>query len=227
MNSLKATCAGAALLGMILGSATAAAQQQQQRQLPSERSQTQEYRDINWNEDMRRNHAALMDACKEVVTEGDRTWARFDARFVRVERDGQVVFSVRDQRDRSVEEVRLTPKANQVAYINDRPTPFRQLRSSDSLSLYVPEGAYGFATEPGGELATVSRGDESTASRGDEPTAESAADRQDRDGARQTVAQRGQLPSELPRTAGPLPWFALGGLLSLLGGLGLTLRRKI
>jgi LPXTG-motif cell wall-anchored protein len=29
----------------------------------------------------------------------------------------------------------------------------------------------------------------------------------------------------LPTTAGPLPWLALLGFLSLLGGLGLTLRR--
>jgi hypothetical protein len=30
----------------------------------------------------------------------------------------------------------------------------------------------------------------------------------------------------LPETAGPLPWFAVTGLLSLIGGLGLTLSRR-
>jgi LPXTG-motif cell wall-anchored protein len=43
------------------------------------------------------------------------------------------------------------------------------------------------------------------------------------------IAQADPKPiaSELPNTAGPLPLIALGGLMSLLGGLGLTLRRKI
>ncbi len=222
MNHLKAICAGSVLLGLVLGSATTAAQQQQQ--FPSQRDQPQDCRDINWNDEMRRNHSALIDACKEVVTAGDRTWARFEARFVRVEQDGEVIFSVRDQRDRSIEEVRLRPNPNQVAYINDRPTPFRQLRSSDTVNLYVPEGGYGFATEPGGELASVERDREATADR----------DRQDRDTGTQVAQrdqqrdqQRGQRSDQLPRTASALPWFALGGILSLLGGLSLALRRKV
>jgi hypothetical protein len=39
------------------------------------------------------------------------------------------------------------------------------------------------------------------------------------------LAQRDTNREVLPTTAGPLPWLALVGLLSLLGGLGLTLRR--
>ncbi|TVS14320.1 MAG: LPXTG cell wall anchor domain-containing protein [Gammaproteobacteria bacterium] len=212
MNKMKAFCAGSVLLGSVLGASSVAAQQQQ---FPSERSQPQSCAEIRWNDTMRSSHPALIDACKEVVVAGDRTWARFEARFVRVNRDGDVVFSVRDQRGRSIEEVRLRPTANQVAYIDNQPTPFRQLRSTDTVNLYVPEGGYGFATEPGGELATVSQEPATTAE-----TPEPAAPRQ-------AVAQRDPLPSVLPQTSGPLPWFALGGLLSLLGGFGLTLRRRI
>jgi len=40
-------------------------------------------------------------------------------------------------------------------------------------------------------------------------------------------ANRDMLDSELPNTAGPLPLIALGGLLSLFGGLGLSIRRKL
>lgn len=36
----------------------------------------------------------------------------------------------------------------------------------------------------------------------------------------------GRTPAVLPDTAGPLPLFALAGVLSLLGGLGLTIRRR-
>jgi hypothetical protein len=40
------------------------------------------------------------------------------------------------------------------------------------------------------------------------------------------MAQPAAEPAMLPDTAGPLPWLALTGLLSLLGGIGLTLGRR-
>lgn len=102
------------------------------------------------------------------------------------------------------------PTPGQVAYIDDRPIPFRQLRSRDAVNLHVPEGQYGFATQPGVPHEQVAAIMPAT------PTAAAT---------QPMVAQR-DFPAELPRTAGPLLWLALGGLLSLLGGLGLTLRRR-
>jgi hypothetical protein len=210
MKSLSAIRLTAALLGVAVVAA-AGAQAEQQQRFPTERAQPVSCSEVNWNQEMLQNHPGLIQACREVVVSDGRTWARFEARFVRVDPDGQVVFSVRDQRDRSLEEVMLMPAAGQVAYIDNRATPFRQLRTTDAISLYVPEGEYGFATEPGvpsDQLATV-------VAPGTARVAEP------------TVAQRDPLPTVLPRTASALPWVAFAGLMALFGGLSLTwLRRR-
>jgi LPXTG-motif cell wall-anchored protein len=201
----------AALLGVVALVATAGVQAEERQRFPTERSQPASCAEIEWNQEMLSRHPGLINACQEVVVAGGQNWARFAAQFVRVEPDGSVLFSVRDARDRSVEQVRMTPTAGQVAYINDRATPFRQLRSSDVVNLYVPEGQYGFATQPGvpeDQVATVA-----------------PARTEPAPAAQPTVAQR-DLPAVLPRTASNLPWLALSGGLALLGALSLTLLRR-
>ena len=220
MKKLYLTSVTTALLGLVLAS-TAVAQQQLQEDLTAERNRTTaSCDDVNWNRDMLSQHSSLIDACQEVVDVDGESWARFDAQFVRIEPNGDVIFSVRDRNDRAVEEVTLDPVPGQLAYIDGRATAFSSLRDTDSISLYVPEGQYGFATRPGApreQLATVVVPSDSERS-----TAGSTVDTTTTD---RTVAQRDADREMLPTTAGPLPWLALVGFLSLLGGLGLTLRR--
>lgn len=215
MKKLYVTSMTATLLSLALAS-TAVAQQEQQ-DFPAERTRTASCDDIDWNSNMVRNHPSLIDACQEVILVDGKTWARFDAKFVRIEPNDDVIFSVRNQHDRGVHEVTLNPTPGQVAYIDDRPKPFSSLRTTDRISLYVPEGQYGFATQPGvseDQLATVVV-----------PSGTPAATTTTTDTDR-TVAQRDTRRSVLPATAGPLPWLALAGLLSMLGALGLTLIRR-
>lgn len=221
MNSLSLhVIAATAMLGVAMAGVASA----QETQFPAERSKPASCEAVKWNADMLRVHPTLIDACREVVVVDGQTWARFDAKFVRIDPDGQVIFSVRDQGDRSLEEVKLMPAEGQVAYIDDRATPFSQLRSTDSISLYVPEGQYGFATKPGvprEQLAVVVPAATVPATRSPATPAPMAAQP-----APMVAQQRAELPAVLPTTAGPLPLVALGGLLSLLGGLGLTLSRR-
>jgi hypothetical protein len=225
MNSLKLIAA----TGMLMGVAVTGAAGAQEQAFPTERSRPAACADVKWNADMLRRHPTMIEACKEVVVVDGTTWARFDAKFVRVEPDGRVIFSVRDQSDRSIEEVRLMPAEGQVAYIDSRATPFRQLKTTDAISLYVPEGEYGFATKPGvprEQLAAVvapTTPAPRPATRAPGTPAPMVART---DETPPMVAQSVNTPSTLPQTAGPLPWLALGGLLSMLGGLGLTMRRR-
>lgn len=217
MKNLTVTSVTTALLGLAL--ATSAVAQQAQENFPKERTQAGTCADVNWNEQMVKQHPGLIDACQEVILVDGKTWARFDAKFVRVNSDGSVIFSVRDKRDRSKEEVILQPAAGQVAYLDDRPTPFARLRSTDKISLYVPEGRYGFATQPGVAQEQLAQVIDSKPADSAAKTAPVAV------GTDRTVAQRDTTPSVLPATATSLPWLALAGLMSLLGGMLLTLRR--
>ena len=214
MNKLNTTCTSAVLLGFALAT-SAVAQQPQGDQFPDERTAKATCESVEWNDNMLSNHSHLIGACQEVVEVDGESWARFDAKFVKIDNDGNVVFSVRDHRDRSVEEVTLEPATGQMAYINNRATPFRQLRTTDSINLYVPEGAYGFATQPDApsdQLARISTEQETAPVVTDRAVAQRSTER---------TTQR----SELPATASALPWFALAGFLSLLGGMILTMRR--
>lgn len=189
----------------------------QQESFPRTGEQATSCAEVDWNRDMTRNHPRLIEACREVITAGGEEWARFEAKFVRVESDGTVSFSVHDSRDRPVEEVSFRPAQGQVAYIDDRATPFSDLRRDQRVNLYVPEGQYGFATQPGASSDQLAEVRAPSTERASETR---VATTQQPQQAREPRADR------LPATAGPLPWFAVGGLLSLLGAGGLRLARR-
>jgi hypothetical protein len=204
LRSLVATALSASLLG-VAGA--------QQETFPREREQAKSCAEVDWNKDMTSNHPRLTEACREVVTVGGTNWARFEAKFARVEPDGSVSFSIRDSRDRPLEEVTLQPATGQVAYIDDRATPFSQLGRDQLVNLYVPEGQYGFVTQPGAprdQVAVVTKP-------GAAPAPAPATTR---------VAVAEPRAAMLPATAGALPWFALGGFMALLGAVGIRLGRR-
>lgn len=209
MKRLTLAVTTAGLLGLAIASETAA--QQAREDFPREMTSPASCQEVDWNVNMLDNHPRLIDACQEVVLVDGESWARFDARFKQIERDGHVIFNVLDRRNRTVEEFKFMPAAGQVAFIGDRETPFRQLRTTDSISLYVPEGQYGFATQPGVPMEQVAVV---------EPQPESRPVVSER-----TVAQRTPRAALLPATASSLPWLALAGFLALFSGLILTLRR--
>lgn len=206
MKRLYPTAMTVGLLGLMLVAPVGA--QQSQEKFPERQVAKESCESVDWNDNMLRNHPRLINACQEVVMVNGNAWARFDAKFMRIERNGNVVFGVYDRKDRRVEQVTLVPAMNQVAYIDDRATPFRRLRTTDLINLYVPEGEYGFSTQPGVTQEQVAAVVEP------EPVITERA-----------VAQIETRPDLLPATASALPWFALGGFLSIFLGLILTIRR--
>jgi len=206
MKKLHLSILGAGLLGMTL--ATSGITQQSQENFPRQQKSEKSCQEVNWNSKMLEEHPRLIAACQEVVVTNNENWARFHAKFKRVENDGKVTFTVQDRRDRAVEDVTLVPSSGQMAYIDGRPTRFRDLSTSQMISLYVPEGEYGFATQAGVPRAQMATVAPRTAARTE-----------------QSSPQRSSRPAVLPATASNLSWFAIAGLLSLFAGLVLTVRR--
>jgi hypothetical protein len=195
----------------------------QQGSFPQTREQAKSCAEVDWNKEMTTNHPRLIDACREVVHTADRNWARFEAKFARVEPDGTVSFSIRDSRDRHIEDVVLQPAVGQVAYIDNRATAFTDLRRDQLVNLYVPEGQYGFVTQPGAPADQVAVVAKPGAARA---PATAATSRTTTATTPTRVAAVEPRAARLPATAGLLPWFALGGFLSLLGAVGLRLGRR-
>ncbi len=223
MKSIHTTRFALTLLALGL-SAGAIAQQPTSDQFPAERARPSTCEAFAWSEQMLQEYPRVVDACQEVVTVDGQTFARLNAQFVRVQPDGVVSFTVRDRGDRFVDELTMQPAQGQMAYINDEPTEFRNLRTTDAISLYAAENEYGFATQPRGpreqraQLRTVAPQQLAQTTQPATPVYDS----------RTAVAQRDEpAPRMLPQTAGSLPWVALAGMLSLLGGLGFAIQRKL
>jgi len=179
---------------------------------------------LNWNREFVTNYPWASEACRTVVTVNGQKWARFEGEFQGLNDDGSFDADFTSRSNRDLGTVTLMPTVGQSARIDNKNVPFSDLDDGQILSFYVPESAVGFAIEPGASntqlVKVVNRSNQDRFAAADEraeaePVVMAQADT-NRDGS----------ASELPNTAGPLPLVALGGLLSLFGGLGLTLRRK-
>ncbi len=212
------------LIGLAVAGVLSA--QQTPTDFPVKRTQPATCDDFMWHADMLRDHPRVVDACQEAVNAEGETWARLAARFVKVQPDGLVVFSVRDKRDREIDEVAMEPAPGQVAYINDRATEFDKLASTDRLNLYVPEGEYGYATRPAVVTERFVRVAPPIARTPPPPPAPVYA-APAAPAPALAMNDRSTMPARLPSTAGVLPWFALGGSLLLFAALTMALRRKL
>lgn len=214
MKCRKAPLVMMALAGLIGSSALVAQETLDRKNLPRPGEDRSSCQDVEWNESLLLDYPWVMESCHEVIVMEGRKWARFEAQFDGMNRDGtfDVNFTNRAGREQGV--VSLRPGANQTVLVDNREYRFSELSDSQQLSFYVPEGAYGFAVEPGvapDELVAVV-----------EPRTPVVETVQlARAEPRQTSR-----PTVLPATAGPLPLFGLGGLLAMLGGLGMTMRRR-
>lgn len=171
--------------------------------------------EVDWHRNLLRDYPWVVEACHEAIIVDGKKYARFEAEFQEFHRnDGAITSNFKNNRGRSLGSVRLMPGDDQHVLLDGRETQFSQLRRGQTLNFYAPEDMYGFTTEPGApatELVQIA-----------EPAAEERPARRVAEAPPATTER----PERLPATAGPLPIIALGGLLSLLGGFTLTMRRR-
>ena len=172
--------------------------------------------DIAWNLQLIEQYPQIADACQEVVTNNGTKWARFEAKFLRINSDGSVTSEFLDRRGRALGRYTLIPADGQMVTLDGQKQPFSSLRANQQISLYVPEGATALSSEPvvmPDRYARIVRYEPSTAT----PMAQEPSP--------VLVADNSPPPrmARLPDTAGPLPWFATAGMLLALGAL--VLRR--
>lgn len=170
---------------------------------------------LNWHREFVTSYPWASEACREVVTVNGAKWARFEGEFLGLNENGSFDTEFSSRSNRDLGSVTLMPTPGQRARLDGKQVAFADLDRGQVLSFYVPEGAVGFAVEPGAPNSQFVKVADTS---GRAPIVLAQAD---------TDTNRNRQGSELPNTAGPLPLIALGGLLSLFGGLGLTLRRKL
>jgi hypothetical protein len=176
--------------------------------------------EVAWDRQLLAQYPRLAEGCQEVIVVNGQKWARFAADLLRTNRDGSVTLDFNDRQGRSMQELTLMPGPDQTVEIAGRDYPFSDLERGQELNLYVPEGVYAIGLVPGAapeRLARIVR----------EPI--QVAQAQPAPAAATQLAQAeppARTPDRLPSTAGSLPLLALGGLVSLLAGMGLAIRRR-
>ena len=210
LNVLALTSA-ALLLGLAWTGSTMA--QQSESKMPGPKVDRASCQEVDWHRNLLRDYPWVVEACHEAIVVDGKKWARFQAEFQQLNRDGTITSNFKDDRGRSLGSVQLMPGENQRVLLDGRPTRFSDLHRGQVLNFYAPEGVYAFTTAPGAPAAEVVQIVEPPVA---QPSRQLAQ-------VEPTTTRR---PSTLPATAGPLPIIALGGLLLLLGGVSLTMRRR-
>jgi hypothetical protein len=173
--------------------------------------------EVTWHRDLLGKHPFVIDACHDVVIANDERWARFEVEYLGRKADRSVLADFRDADGRSLGLISLRPGENQRVMLDGQPYTWDDVYEGQILNLYVPEGQYGFATEARGTPRELARATDAEPRRDDRDRLARAEPRPFDERPRQ----------QLPATAGPLPLLGLAGLMSLLGGLGLTMRRRL
>ncbi len=209
------TGAAVLLIGcMFAATSTFAQERTGSGDMPKPKTQTAECDVVNWqtgwDREVLERLPRMEDGCHEVVIVDGTKWIRFEADFVRINDDGSIVSDFQSPRDRSIGNLTLMPAPDQRVLLDGRETRFSDLRQGQRLNFYVPEGTLNFASAPAAPPQRVAKVVEVK-----EPARLAEADR---------TTTRTQ-PKRLPSTAGPLPLIATGGLVFLMGGLGLGIRR--
>ncbi|MDZ4729838.1 MAG: hypothetical protein SH820_07850 [Xanthomonadales bacterium] len=180
---------------------------------------------LNWHEEFVTTYPWASEACHSVVLVNGEKWARFEGKFLGLNDDGSFDTEFLNTSNTRLGSVELMPTSDQRVSLDGTPTRFADLERGQILSFYVPEGAIGFAIEPGVPstqyVRVVEPSNQAKFAAADDTPEEAPVV------LAQADPQQTRIASDLPNTAGPLPLIALGGLMSLFGGLGLTFRRKL
>lgn len=204
---MKANVLTLLVTGLALSSVAGAAESLDKANMEDPAVDAASCRAVDWDPQLHARYPRLAEACHEVIMSGGERWARFESELIRVNRDGSVKSNFRDRQGSTIGAITIMPPRDLRVTIEGQEYRFSELQPGQVLNIYVPEGASSFALTPGAPVEQHVQVVEIHP----EPYV-----------APPTVAAA----RVLPNTAGPLPLLAIGGLLALLGGLGLTIRRR-
>jgi hypothetical protein len=171
---------------------------------------------VTWSQEALTKYPNIQKACKEVMQRDGKYYVKFEGEVERVSDRGQQVTVDFEGGDR----LTLTPPENLTVYMDGRETSVTSLRPGDQLNFYVPQDRLS---------ATFFQGDVQTATAQQVPIAPAPATRvaQAPPEAEQQQDTGAATDAELPRTAGPLPWIGLAGVLLSALGASLSIRRRM
>ena len=105
-------------------------------------------KDITYSQEFLARYPKAGGACREVVIKDGKKWARFAADVIEVRGD-QVTANFVDQYKQGLATLTFTAAPQARLTIDGREAKFSELRSGDTLSVWVSETRLGFYARPG------------------------------------------------------------------------------
>lgn len=105
-------------------------------------------KDITYSQEFLTRYPKAGAACREVVMKDGKKWARFDADVVDV-RGNQVTANFIDQYKQGLATLTFTAAPEARLTIDGKEAPFSDLRSGDTISVWISESRMGFYAKPG------------------------------------------------------------------------------
>jgi hypothetical protein len=161
--------------------------------------------DITWQPDVIAQYPNVASACRAVVERNGKTYVEFNG-IVERNAGSRGLYVRFEGSDRTI---LVKPDPDQRIQVGARSFRARDAVRGKDMKVYVPSDQ--FVASLGDEQAEVVETDIVEVL----PTAEVAA------------VETSEIPSELPRTASPLPWLAIGGVALLLLAGALRLSRRV
>lgn len=105
-------------------------------------------KDITYSQEFLARYPKAGAACREVVMKDGKKWARFDADVVDV-RGNQVTANFIDQYKQSLAMLTFTAAPEARLTIDGKEAKFSELRSGDTISVWMSDTRMGFYAKPG------------------------------------------------------------------------------
>jgi len=105
-------------------------------------------KDITYSQEFLARYPKAGAACREVVMKDGKKWARFDADVVDV-RGNQVTANFNDRYKQSVATLTFSAAPEARLTIGGKEAAFSELRSGDTISVWISESRMGFYAKPG------------------------------------------------------------------------------
>ena len=149
LNEVGGIRIAATLIGLVCASAAGAQQRLDTANLAEPSVQAASCAEVAWESTLLERYPTIGEGCQEVVIAEGRRWARFEADLVQNNRDGSVTLDFKNRQGESIDELRLMPSPGQRVSIQGQTYRFSELTPGQELNLYVPEGIFAVASEPG------------------------------------------------------------------------------
>ncbi|HLU05059.1 MAG TPA: hypothetical protein VKZ91_00755 [Woeseiaceae bacterium] len=159
---------------------------------------------VTWSEEALEQYPRIASACREVTERDGKYFVRFEGEVDRVRDRGRSITVDFREGDR----LTISPPDNLSIFIDGRRTSAANLRPGDQLNFYIPQDQL---------VATFFDDESETATAQEAPITPEPEE---------TLARtEPQSQSRLPGTASPLPLLGFAGLILLVLGAALTIRR--